>query len=742
MPNTSVKGRVVDEHGDGIKDLTVTAVDFDPFFNEDDVLKSDKTAADGSFQLSYSEDDYSLWKADRNPDLVVRVFGPAGRLLYETKEEENFSAPTLDVGNIKIHRGNIEGWLVTNATLNPENGLPVSLFQGNEIKHLVDGDTMFPAVTQAVTDAQTSVNLMTLFFDVNNGFISKFKPESEFDPANPPSTNCKGGMESTLEEELKKKTGKPVNVLVTNIPLSADDTVTEVREFFQSTDVKTNYFQKGFSVLHSKAIILDGEKSILMGSPLKQSYFNDRKHAIHDVRHKGSLNHDVSIEITGPAVAQIDKTFETVWKATSQNLTTITPNHIAPRTGDNIASVQVLRTMPGGTFKALNPGDENLPHGETGILEAYQRAINNAERFIYIENQYFTAPDIVDALIDRMKDSAKPKLQIILVLNFRPDLPGYPNKQIEHVRQLKKAAKDYEHQLGAYTMWSRCEKGVNAEGKKEFETMPIYVHSKVAIIDDTWATVGSANLDGTSMNYHQVGLMASSAIAAKLLDKYFKLNEDLNFGKFIWDVYWSIVFYVFKQLFFDFKLLLLIIGIPYKLITDFKEVMELITETIGDITEIPEILKDVFARPAQHALPFRSRQPSRSIEMNLVLYNGIADQPATPVIKQLRDRLWQEQLGLEALPPDMQTVPDPANMKWVETWDAAAAQNQEAMKKKEGLPAERATKILPWAAKTNAEHYLEALGIRTANLRDGADKFLFKDCKFDTKKKLLPWPII
>src|SRR5690606_8540496 len=136
-----------------------------------------------------------------------------------------------------IHRDNIDGWLVTHTTLNPDTAAPVALFRGNKITELVDGAAMFPAVTDAAIAANTSINLMTLFFDVNNNLITKFK--STFNPSNPPSTNCKSEMEATLEEEIKKKAADPgaklVNVMVTDIPLSADDTVTEVREFFQNT---------------------------------------------------------------------------------------------------------------------------------------------------------------------------------------------------------------------------------------------------------------------------------------------------------------------------------------------------------------------------------------------------------------------------------------------------------------------------------------------------------------------------
>src|SRR5690606_21302610 len=152
-----------------------------------------------------------------------------------------------------------------------------------------------------------------------------------------------------------------------------------------------------------------------------------------------------------------------------------------------------------------------------GILEAYQRAIHNAERFIYIENQYFTSHDIIDALIFRMKDDSKPRLEIIIVLPIKPDLPGYPDRHIDNVNQLKAVAKSKGHQLGVYTMWSRSK---TAGAGNDTQIMPVYVHSKMAIIDDKWATVGSANLDGTSLNYHEVDLLVSGALMDRVIAKF------------------------------------------------------------------------------------------------------------------------------------------------------------------------------------------------------------------------------
>lgn len=739
MANKGVKGRVIDvETNAGIKGLTVTAVDFDPFFNEDDVLGSQVTDDAGNFHITYSEGKYSLWKFDRRPDIVVQVYTASGRLLCETQEVEDVSDETLDVPDIKLHKKHVEGWLVTHATLKPEDGSAVALFKGNEITYLVDGGAMFPAITKAAKQANTYINLMTLFFNVGTGLITEFKPD--FDPHNPPSDHCKDSMEATLEEVLKTKaksipngpSGLPINVLVTNLPVSAADTVKEVREFFKDTTIKTSDFNKGFGLLHAKAIIFDGFTAILMGSPIKQTYFSDQQHAIHDARHKGSLFHDMNVQVAGPAVAHIDKTFNTIWKVKAELSTTFDPV-LTPRSGPNVASVQVLRTLPGGTFKKKVAGDEDLPHGETGILEAYQRAIANADHYIYIENQYFTAPEITSALIARMKEATRPKLQIILLLNFRPDLPGYPNEQVQIVNQLKIAAEGNGHQLGIYTLWSRTEKQGSPPDKKEYEIMPVYVHSKTAIIDDVWATTGSGNLDGTSLNAHQFRLIAGGVVIDQIFD-FFAFKDD--FGKFLKDAVKHVLLYFFKQLTFTYQALLVLLILLYEVVKNFSDVIESLKE-IGDLNDIR---KDVFTRYAQHALPHRSRQPSRSVEMNVAIYNGVDGEPASAVVQKLREQLWTEHLGLAALPPELQTVPtDPSTMQWVKFWNDVAKSNQEAIQQKVAPPADHAPKILKWTGDVDASHYLQDLKISTKNLREEADKYDFDKCKFVKKKKRFPW---
>jgi phosphatidylserine/phosphatidylglycerophosphate/cardiolipin synthase-like enzyme len=144
--------------------------------------------------------------------------------------------------------------------------------------------------------------------------------------------------------------------------------------------------------------------------------------------------------------------------------------------------------------RSITPNTFNTK-GEKGILEGYRRAFTNAEDFIYLENQYFTNKYIVSALKNAL--DYNPKLQLIMVINEVPDVPTYRNWQHYGFElmgiDLEKSVLDHPR-IGIYALWS----GGFENGKNKLRHC--YVHSKVAIVDDKWATIGSANLDGSSLS--------------------------------------------------------------------------------------------------------------------------------------------------------------------------------------------------------------------------------------------------
>ena len=138
-----------------------------------------------------------------------------------------------------------------------------------------------------------------------------------------------------------------------------------------------------------------------------------------------------------------------------------------------------------------------------GILEAYQRAIENASEFIYFENQYFTNEKIAQALVDALKDPSRPNLQVILMVNVIPDLPFYPTWQTNLFERIRRDAGAGASRFGVFTAWSHAAPSTQHKHTKPI-IMPNYLHTKTAVVDGTWATIGSANLDGASLDQFQI----------------------------------------------------------------------------------------------------------------------------------------------------------------------------------------------------------------------------------------------
>ena len=120
------------------------------------------------------------------------------------------------------------------------------------------------------------------------------------------------------------------------------------------------------------------------------------------------------------------------------------------------------------------------------LLESYVRALRGAQRYIYLENQFLWAPEIVGLLAAKLRRPPGDDFRLVIVLPAKAN-----NGQDDTKGQLAvlTAADDGAGRLLAATLRSRT------GGRDD----PLYVHAKVGIIDDRWLTVGSANLNAHSL---------------------------------------------------------------------------------------------------------------------------------------------------------------------------------------------------------------------------------------------------
>jgi phosphatidylserine/phosphatidylglycerophosphate/cardiolipin synthase-like enzyme len=296
--------------------------------------------------------------------------------------------------------------------------------------------------------------------------------------------------------------------------LGVGTTLDEVERYFEHSAQPLRNIKGAtssvFGPTHAKLAIVDGKTAVSIASPLIQGYYGDAAHAIDDPRrgnYRGIPVHDVSFAVTGPVVYDLHETYRLHWNVVASTDNQITPLPQPPPSPtdlgglDAFASLQVVRTLAGGRFD--DPKD-----GEKGVLEAYLRAIANAESFIYMENQYLTNDTIGTALLQALTDPKRPNLNVIVLVNIHPDVPGYSGWQrnlIDRIRQgMVKAGLSQESRkrFGVFTRWTH--EAAKPPGQPRARIAPNYIHAKVAIVDNSIATLGSANLDGASLDYFQV----------------------------------------------------------------------------------------------------------------------------------------------------------------------------------------------------------------------------------------------
>jgi len=151
---------------------------------------------------------------------------------------------------------------------------------------------------------------------------------------------------------------------------------------------------------------------------------------------------------------------------------------VPPPIGEH--AVQVLRTYP-----ARTPGYPFAPRGERSVARAYLKAFSRATRFIYIEDQYLWSADAATVIAKALRRA--PELRVIAVV------PRYPD------RNGKLSAAPYG--LGQDRFFAQIGDAADRVAILDLENergMPVYVHAKVCVVDDTWLAVGSDNLNRRS----------------------------------------------------------------------------------------------------------------------------------------------------------------------------------------------------------------------------------------------------
>ena len=361
--------------------------------------------------------------------------------------------------------------------------------RANKVAFLVDGANYFKALHDSLPLAEQQV--LILAWDIYSR-LHLVPPENKGKPQTSPT------LDNLLSQLLHDKPQLHANILSWDfsllmalsrewLPIYRLDWSTHRRLKFCLDD----QFPLGASH-HQKVVVIDDSLAFAGGLDLTRGRWDTSQHQADDPRRQavdgGSLPirpyHDMQMAVSGSAAAALGCLARERWRrATSKKLPVPqvgSANYWPEQLSVDIEDVDVaiVRTEP----------EYGESVGVREVEQLYLDSIAAARDYIYIENQFFTAPSISNALAKRLAEPDGPEVVLNLALNTE----GWLSQQsmdmmrVRLISELREADK-YSHLAVYYPE------------KPDLHGLSINLHAKVMIMDDCFVRVGSANLNNRSM---------------------------------------------------------------------------------------------------------------------------------------------------------------------------------------------------------------------------------------------------
>lgn len=353
---------------------------------------------------------------------------------------------------------------------------------------LVDGADYFAAVKAAMLNARRSIWILAWTFDA----LTRMQPD-KVERSGAPETADRLGL--LLLRLAALNPALDVRVLCWNTPpvIAAPGGFAPQRAaaFFLGSKVKYRLDSSlpASACHHQKVLVIDGRLAFVSGGDLSTDRWDTCDHNDVDPRRRlpnlrrYPARHDVATMMEGPIARDCGQLFADRWeRAGGGRLDVPDPDYSeespwpAGVTPDLIGeTIGLARTEPNWKTHAL------VQEG----LRLHLTAIAAAKQLIYLENQYLTAPTIVEALCRRLGEEDGPE---IVAIGPEASPSFFDRMTMDSARMAaigKLSEADLYGRFHAYTARTRSDR-------------PIIVHSKVTIIDDIFLRIGSANLNNRS----------------------------------------------------------------------------------------------------------------------------------------------------------------------------------------------------------------------------------------------------
>ncbi|HEX7967383.1 MAG TPA: VTT domain-containing protein [Stellaceae bacterium] len=243
---------------------------------------------------------------------------------------------------------------------------------------------------------------------------------------------------------------------------------------------------------HQKLVLIDDAVAFVGGIDLTMRRWDSSEHRPHDRRRVDPSGepyqafHDLQILVDGAAARAIGELARERWRRAIGKPLPPVPAGLDPWPAGltpDLAEVRVAiaRTEPAHEGRAAV--DE--------VRRLWLAAIAAAQRSIYIENQYFTASAIADAIERRLASPQSPEIVVVLPRRCHGWLEqtALADCQARLIRRLRAADRHGKLRL-LYPALSTA---------PEDEDGWVRVHGKALVVDDRLVRVGSSNLSNRSM---------------------------------------------------------------------------------------------------------------------------------------------------------------------------------------------------------------------------------------------------
>ncbi|MDR3534650.1 MAG: phospholipase D-like domain-containing protein [Rhodopila sp.] len=319
---------------------------------------------------------------------------------------------------------------------------------GNKVTLLAGGVLAFQAMFQAMSSARDSINLeYFILADVESGGVR---------------------LSEILLDRLRK--GVRVNMIYDSY--GSRDTPGAFFDAMRQAGAKVIAFnpldplavRAGWSPNdrdHRKIMVVDGLIGFTGGINLDKAYENPPSAGVPpDGNARRAFWRDTATRIEGPAVAELQKLFFVTWR--DQKAPAADPaNYFPPQPRQGVQTIRIIGSSPG----------DSQPLYYASLMTAVQ----NARRRVWLSSGYFIPPH-----------------------QEREELARVSRKGLD-VRIVTPAFSDVQSAVYA----ARASYGDLLEaGAHIYEMRDAVLHSKLAVVDDTWTVIGSSNLDRRSVVFN------------------------------------------------------------------------------------------------------------------------------------------------------------------------------------------------------------------------------------------------